>query len=64
MLEILKNEIGFLKGQLSEKDNQIQHLLRLNENNQILLKQFQNSVLLLQSKNTDNFVNYILVYKY
>lgn len=37
----LKEQINLLKGQLEEKDKQIQELINLNKNNQILLKQQQ-----------------------
>lgn len=37
----LKEQINLLKGQLEEKDKQIQELINLNKNNQVLLKQQQ-----------------------
>lgn len=49
-INLLKLQIDDLKTQLNEKDNQIKTLNRLMENNQILLKDSQKTVLLLEDK--------------
>lgn len=53
-INILNEQINFLKEQLEEKDKQIQELINLNKNNQILLKQKQDKEL-NQLKLEDNF---------
>jgi len=55
VFEVLKAEIEFLKSQIIEKDNQIQTLSKLVENSQVLLKNEQQTRLLLTDSKENVF---------
>jgi len=63
VIEILKKDNEFLKNQILEKDSHIHTLTKLIENSQILLRESQQKVLLLETKKKENFFKRLFIKK-